>query len=205
MVETRLNFASLRFEVCGIRFATPEDAAAASLEHVLRANQEDPTQAQVLAEHFIDANRLRSSAQSSSSSATAVSGLSPQALAHEAYNTAYTLKVLASNMRLKAVAMVEPAAAAEEDDDEEGDSDSSSNSSSGSNDGDSDDASRFRRRTKEEGSAPAAAIGNGKPERHKLPLSDGPDAVAAVVRALCKQSSRRRRQLSRQQGSLSRR
>ncbi len=182
LVETRLNLASLRFEVCGIRFVTPQDAAAASLEHVFRANQEDSTQAQVLAERFIDANHLRSGSATaaSASSSAAVSGLSPLALAHEAYNTAYALKILASNMRLKGVAVVELSAAAlssEEDDDDSNDGD-----------GDSDDeASRRRRRRRRRSSS-----SGGKPERHSLPLSDDAD-VATVVRALCKQASRRRR------------
>jgi len=81
----------------------PEDAAAFNLEHFLRVNDEDVSQAKVLAQRVISANALQTK---QSASDTAPAGLSPLALVHECYNTSYTLKVLASNMKLKAAAIV---------------------------------------------------------------------------------------------------
>ena len=98
-------------------FPGPDDAAALNLEHVLQANQNDIGQAKMLTERFIAANGLRlnrnmdglgerDSDDDDSDTSEPTGGLSSAALAHECYTTAYTLKVLASNMHLRPVAIV---------------------------------------------------------------------------------------------------
>jgi hypothetical protein len=124
------------------------------VEHVLHLHLEDQAQAQAVAEHFISANKLRGSSSGGSST-----GLSPAALAHECYNTAYTLKVLASNMQLRAVAVVGGRGPHPRKDNDDSD--------------DSDDSDED-----EEAGMPLA--------RHALPLATGVD-VAQVARHLCVQ------------------
>lgn len=74
----------------------------------------------MLAERFIAANGLRLNRNSGelgggdsddddSDTSEPAGGLSSAALAHECYTTAYTLKVLASNMHLRPVALVKNA------------------------------------------------------------------------------------------------
>ena len=96
--------------------ADPLDASVMNLEHVLKANSEDTSRARLLTERFLSANGLRTASNAGEEDGGGEGsdgGLSPAARAHEAYNTAYTLKVLASNMKLSAAAVVTTASAAE--------------------------------------------------------------------------------------------